>query len=298
MAIGGKRKGKLRLICALFLLLLALGVWCGWAVWRSYHGVVVGRWSIQAPGLTGPVRLLVLGDLHDGAPEGTDALVRRAAGEDPDLILLVGDMLNGDSPDARRVCALVEGLAPVAPVYYAWGNHELDYLGLGTSSLQTELEGAGAIVLEQSYLDFTVNGAALRLGGLYAYAFALDDFNTCDPAAMDPAVYAFLTEFQATDAYKIILSHRPDSFVLGAAAATWDVDLVVSGHNHGGQVVLPLLGGVFGGDQGYFPTYVHGLYQKEGLTLAITSGLGSGGARLPRLNNPPEMMVLDLLPAG
>ena len=91
-----------------------------------------------------------------------------------------------------------------------------------------------------------------------------------------------------------MLSHRPDSFVFGAASATWDVDLVISGHLHGGQVVLPLLGGVFGGDQGLFPRYVHGIYEKDRLTLAVTSGLGSQPERLPRFNNPPEVMVLDL----
>ena len=94
-----------------------------------------------------------------------------------------------------------------------------------------------------------------------------------------------------------MLSHRPDSFLFGEATATWDIDLVVSGHDHGGQVVLPLLGGVFGGDQGLFPTYIHGVYQKGRLTFAITSGLGSQRERLPRFNNPPELMVLDLVPA-
>ena len=87
-----------------------------------------------------------------------------------------------------------------------------------------------------------------------------------------------------------------DSFVLGEASGTWHVDLVISGHDHGGQVVLPLLGGVFGGDQGYFPTYIHGIYEKDNLRLAITSGLGSQRERLPRFRNPPEIMVLDLVP--
>lgn len=89
---------------------------------------------------------------------------------------------------------------------------------------------------------------------------------------MDPEVYGFLQDFQATDRCKILLCHRPDSFVFGEAASTWDVDLVISGHLHGGQVVLPLLGGVFGGDQGWFPRYVHGVYEKEGVTIAVTSG--------------------------
>ena len=191
--------------------------------------------------------------------------------------------------------SLVLALKDIAPVYYAWGNHELDYLRAGTSPLREELEAAGAAVLDREWTDLTVNGAALRLGGLYDYAFAMDDFNTCDPERMDPEIYDFLTAFQDTDRCRIMLSHRPDSFIFGEAAATWDVDLVISGHDHGGQVVLPLLGGVFGGDQGLFPAYVHGICEKDGLTLAITSGLGSQREALPRFRNPPEIMVLDLI---
>ena len=63
-----------------------------------------------------------------------------------------------------------------------------------------------------------------------------------------------------------------------------------------GPAVGALLGGVFGGDQGMFPAYVHGICEKDGLTLAITSRLGSQREAPPRFRNPPESMVLDLLP--
>ena len=150
------------------------------------------------------------------------------------------------------------------------------------------------MVLDRAFADLAVDGQLLRLGGLYDYAFAQDDFNTCDPVRMDPAVYGFLSEFQDTDRCRILLCHRPDSFVFGAASATWETELVISGHDHGGQVVLPFLGGVFGGDQGLFPTYIHGLYEKDGIRLAITSGLGTPRETLPRMWNPPEIMLLNL----
>lgn len=105
---------------------------------------------------------------------------------------------------------------------------------------------------------------------------------------------AFLQDFQNTDRLKIMLSHRPDSFIFGDASKVWDVDIVISGHDHGGQVVLPFLGGVFGGDQGYFPEYVHGLYEKDNFQIFITSGLGSNKQKLPRFNNPPEIAVLNI----
>ena len=93
-----------------------------------------------------------------------------------------------------------------------------------------------------------------------------------------------------------MLSHRPESFVLGEASVTWNIDLVLHGHAHGGQVVLPFVGGLWAGDQGFFPTYVHGMYEKDLLSILVTSGLGTNKKAIPRLNNPPEVVVLNLLP--
>ena len=279
------------------ILLLALALWTAAGVRQSYRDPVVRTWTVPVQHLSAPVRAVVMADLHNrDFGEDNRVLAELTADAEPDLILLDGDIVNADAADAGVAVSLALALKDIAPVYYAWGNHELDYLSAGTSPLREELEAAGAAVLDREWTDLTVNSAALRLGGLYDYAFAMDDFNTCDPERMDPEIYDFLTAFQDTDRCRIMLSHRPDSFIFGEAAATWDVDLVISGHDHGGQVVLPLLGGVFGGDQGMFPAYVHGICEKDGLTLAITSGLGSQREALPRFRNPPEIMVLDLIP--
>ena len=130
---------------------------------------------------------------------------------------------------------------------------------------------------------------------MYDYAFGQDGNNTASNAPED--VRIFLEDFQNTDCLKIMMSHRPDSFIFGDAASYWDIDLVISGHNHGGQVVVPFLGGLYGGDQGWFPEYVHGMYQKDGMNLFVTSGLGSHDQILKRFNNPPEIAVLKILPS-
>ena len=89
-------------------------------------------------------------------------------------------------------------------------------------------------------------------------------------------------------------SAMADSFIFGEASKAWDIDLVVSSHDHGGQVVIPFLGGFYGGDQGYFPEYIHGLYNKDKMKILISSGLGSNKQKLPRFNNVPEVMVVNL----
>lgn len=157
-------------------------------------------------------------------------------------------------------------------------------------TLVEEIEQAGATVLDEAYVDLDVNGEEVRLGGMYTYAFGLNANNDAEAAPED--VKDFLEEYQDTDRFKIMMAHRPDSFIFGDAAAVWDVDLVVSGHDHGGQVVVPFAGGLYGGDQGWFPEYIHGMYEKDGLQLFVTSGLGSHKQLLPRFNNPPEIAVI------
>ena len=70
--------------------------------------------------------------------------------------------------------------------------------------------------------------------------------------------------------------------------------MVVSSHDHGGQVVIPFLGGFYGGDQGYLTEYIHGLYNKDKKKILISSCLGSHKKKLPRFNNVPEVMVVNL----
>lgn len=151
---------------------------------------------------------------------------------------------------------------------------------------------AGACVLEEGYRDVEIGGCKVRIGGMYEYAFALDGDNSAENLTGN--VRDFLEEFQNTDRYKIMLCHRPDSFVFGDASDYWKIDLVISGHDHGGQVVIPFKGGLYGGDQGWFPPYVHGLYRTGRIRLFVTSGLSSEKQKLPRWNNRPEIAVLNV----
>ena len=103
-----------------------------------------------------------------------------------------------------------------------------------------------------------------------------------------------LEEYVDTDRYLIMCAHRPESFYPLESTEQWKIDLILSGHLHGGQVILPFLGGLYGGDQGWFPEYVHGMYEKGNFQMFVTSGLGSNRQKLPRFNNPPEVAVLTI----
>lgn len=278
-------------ICILLLLVIYAAV----SVWVSENHLVVSEYEFTTDKITQEITLLVIADLHDHEfGTGNESLVQKIEQQNPDLILLDGDLLNEDSENSDIPCELIRKLVETAPVYYAFGNHEIDYMNNGHSELAQQLREAGAILLDKAYADVEVGETSLRLGGMYDYAFGLGGEDKASEAPED--VTEFLEDFQDTDCLKIMMSHRPDSFIFGDASSYWNIDLVVSGHDHGGQVVIPFLGGLYGGDQGWFPEYVHGMYQKDGMQLFVTSGLGSHDQVLRRFNNPPEIAVLKIFP--
>ena len=238
----------------------------------------------------------MVSDLHDGIfGENNKRLVSKIKECKPDLILFDGDMINEESKNLQTAITLVKRLHETAPVYYALGNHERGYLDRRTSDFYGELKKAGAVILEKNYEDIKVKGNTIRIGGLYEYAFAVDDEGKMSKKNMKSELRNFLTNFEDTSVFKIMMSHRPDSFIFGQAADTWKIDLAVSGHAHGGQVILPGMGGLYGADQGWFPKYVDGIHHfKTVKNMIITRGLGSDKEKLPRFNNIPEIVVIDL----
>lgn len=275
------------------IIIIVLIVYVAGSVFVSYNYLTVNEFSVDTGKCGEAVTAVVISDLHDHE-FGADnwRLAEKIEEIQPDLILMDGDMLNEASEDALVPLELIGQLKDTAPIYYALGNHELGYMENGHPELTGELEAAGAVVLDKAYVDIEVNGNKVRIGGMYDYAFGLNGNNDASAAPSDTR--SFLQEFQDTDSLKIMLAHRPDSFIFGDASKVWDVDLVVSGHNHGGQVVIPFLGGLYGGDQGWFPEYIHGMYQKDKIRMFVTSGLGTHHEKLPRFNNPPEIAVLTI----
>ena len=306
------RKKKILIVLAVICLIVAIVVpVCYYEVYISYNRFEVNSYSVVddrlkdaesnpnenfgEEGSNAAVRFVVVGDLHDNTfGDNDDKLVATIKKQNPDFIIADGDILNDDSKNSDIAMSFIERLVDIAPVYYALGNHEFEYMeNKKSENLLDEIEDTGATLLEMDYEDIVVNGVDIRIGGMYGYAF--DPNGKTVKKDMGEGIYDFLKEFEDTDSYKIMMCHRPDSFVFGEASKAWDVDLVVSAHNHGGQVVVPFLGGLYGGDQGYFPEYVHGLYDKDDMKLLITSGLGSNEQKLPRFNNVPEVMVVDLI---
>lgn len=282
-----KRKWKIISILMILLILLFLG-----SLYVSKHLLTVTSYVISTNKLNKPLRIVQITDLHN-SQFGThnELLIEKAAEQEPDLIVLTGDLLNSNERELSPVLELIRELSNLAPTYASYGNHEKQYEKNYDFNLAVAFEKAGAKMLEFSYEDIEVNGQKLRLGGLYGYCLPEKYLrgNEADAAECD-----FLTEFQNTESYSVLLTHMPYSWVANDAISEWDIDCVFTGHDHGGLVRIPFVGGLYAPDQGFFPGRDCGLYySKDGEKVMVLSrGLGKSG-RVPRFNNVPEMVVVD-----
>lgn len=241
------------------------------------------------------LRIVLLSDLH-GKSFGREnsRLIAKIQEQSPDAIFLDGDMIDrsADSADVQELLRLIERLHEIAPVYFASGNHELEYMQTD-ASLLTQVAEAGAVVVNDSYVDVTIAGQPLRIGGTMGHAFY---FGRSEEEFSSSPEYRFLKAFEDTDVPKICLAHKPDTFIFNGAYSMWNVDLVLSGHTHGGLIRLPFIGGLYAPMQGWFPEYDRGYFHLgEHMQMVITSGLAGHGV-IPRINNPPEIVVIDLVP--
>ena len=288
-----KKRILLWLLAAAVLLGCGTGIWAYRSAVRCREELSVAHYTVQTP-LTAPIRIVHLSDLHGWRfGENNTRLVELVAQQQPDLILMTGDMLDTSDENADTVCALIEALTEFAPVYYGYGNHEYDWMKRTGESLTPALTGAGATVLDVDYADITINGQALRLGGYHGYYRQPGMFQVTEQQRA--AELDFAVQFETTSRYKILLCHIPTAWLDWEYMDNYPVDLVLTGHYHGGQVRLPLIGGLYAPYVGLFPRYTRGIYDGEKATCVLSAGLGASSG-IPRINNLPQVVVVDLRP--
>ena len=257
--------------------------------------IKISEYNIDLSELSGSARVVVISDLH-GKEYGKNNthLLAKINEQKPDAIFVVGDML--DDNDAEngfsKTTKMLNDLLDIAPVYFSYGNQEKEYSGDILDGFVNTITENGIIVLDDSFVDCEINGQKIRIGGTMGHAFpfgrTMEEFESSDE-------YIFLKDMEKTDLPTIVLAHMPDTFIFNGAHNYWsNIDLVVSGHTHGGVVRLPFVGGLYAPMQSFFPEYDYGFYMLgEKMQMVITSGL-SGYKFIPRFLNLPEICVLNL----
>lgn len=275
---------KKRIIKIIFIILLCILLISFMDLLASWKLLSVSRYDYSNDKLQHEITIVQLSDLHN-SQFGKDncRLLEKIEQESPDVIFMTGDMLNSYEERTNIVTDLIRNASRIAPVYYSMGNHEIEYMdNFGSDTLKQQLEEAGAIVLDGEYMDTQIAGQQVRIGGIYGYVL--------DHEWQDGSEQRFMEDFQDTARFKILLSHIPEGLLLWKSMEYWDVDLVFSGHVHGGQMRLPFVGGLFDPEEGFFPTYTKGMFQCGNGTMILSAGLGSSGG-IPRINNLPDLVV-------
>ena len=255
----------------------------------------VTKYTINLPELSGSARVVVISDLH-GKEYGRDncRLLAKISEQKPDTIFVVGDMLDdGDAKNGfSKTKNLLIELLDIAPVYFSYGNQEKEYSGDIIDDFVNTITEKGVIVLDDTFVDCEIGGQEIRIGGTMGHAFP---FGRTMEEFENSKEYIFLKDMEKTDLPTIVLAHMPDTFIFNGAHNYWsNIDLVVSGHTHGGVIRLPIAGGLYSPMQGFFPEYDYGFYMLgEKMKMVITSGL-SGYKFIPRFLNLPEICVLNL----
>ena len=217
-------------------------------------------------------KIVILADLHSHASQALLDLVQK---ETPDLIAIPGDCIDYTVAHAPHMLPFLSSLAQIAPTYYSDGNHELFH----EDDIRA-INETGVHFL----IDETIHHEELVIGGL-ASGFGFGKQGRWKETPAPNAAY--LSAFTRENGYKILLSHHPEYYKPYLKALP--IDLVISGHAHGGQ--WRIFGrGVFAPGQGIFPKYTAGVYDKR---FVISRGLGNHTI-IPRIFNRPEVVVLAL----
>lgn len=249
--------------------------------------LILRTYTVASPKLTAEVRLAVVTDFHSSDnPDDVAAMVASCV---PDAVLMVGDMFDDDTQNrpTERTLSLMRQLSAQYPCYYVSGNHEA-WTG-EMDALYQQTEEAGVTVLRMSSGVLTVRGQRIALCGIP------DPYEMVFSGAPDTEeqIRQAMENVDSAD-FTVLLAHRPE---LLAKYAQFPLDLVVSGHAHGGQVRIPgVLNGLYAPNQGWFPKLAGGAYTQDGTTLIVSRGLAVR-TWLPRIFNRPEVVLMRCVPA-
>lgn len=208
-----------------------------------------------------PKRLLIISDLHDDRYDDLLPLLREA-----DVLLMPGDLSIAYRQEYDRAIAFLQEAAQVIPTFVGVGNHEMRLEDF--TAYRQRVADTGAKFLFNTYVRF----GELVIGCWYR-----------------PQKYGhadFLPAFEAEEGCRILLCHRPEDYLQNLRDV--DVDLVLAGHTHGGQIRF-FNRGLYASGQGVFPKYTKGIVEK----MIISTGV-SNRVLVPRWNNPCEVVRVQL----
>ena len=294
-----KEKKSLRTIALIFVFALLVS----FVLIALNDELVVREYTIEDERITSPVRIALITDLHSCKyGENQQELIAAVDYLSPDLVLLGGDIYDDEVPHTNTELFLA-GIAGRYPIYYVTGNHEYWAGAEEWALIKGMIENHGITILSDESTVITVNGNELNLCGvndpdvyMVTYDLATEP-QWYDWAQKNKLVTFFqqlddVSEIAENGNFTLLLSHRPE---LINAYSSFDYDLVLCGHAHGGQWRIPgILNGLFAPNQGIFPEHAGGKYEQNGTTMIVSRGLARESTIVPRVFNRPELVLIEL----
>lgn len=255
-----------------------------WTVWGNI-ALECNTYTVKSyklPKAFDSMRIVQISDLHNAEiGKNNEKLISVIEKAEPDIVVFTGDSIDSRRTDIETALSFIKYVAYIAPCYYVTGNHESrvpEY-----SYMKKELVKAGVTVLDDEQTVIEREGESIKLMGVNDPDFETDYFFASD----GELISGKLKNLKKDDDFTILLSHRPELF---SVYVENEIDLVFSGHAHGGQFRLPFAGGVFAPHQGFLPEFDGGIYTENGTTMIVSRGIGNSLFPL-RFNNRPEVIV-------
>lgn len=277
-----RRQCRRRMLRVFGVILILIAALIAWAAIDS-RNIDVTRFTVSgAPEAFSGFKIVQISDLHN-AEFGTDnqKLIDILKSEAPDAIVITGDLIDARRTNTEIAESFARRCMEIADCYYVPGNHEAR-LDSTYDAFESALIADGVNVLRNGSVRIRKEMDAIRIIGVDdpAFAKASDAITNLDAAL----------EALSSDDFTILLAHRPE---LIDEYSKWGIDLVLSGHAHGGQIRLPGIGGLYAPGQGFFPRYTSGSYTVGDTEMIVSRGIGNSAFPL-RVNDRPEIVIVTL----
>lgn len=205
-------------------------------------------------------------------------IIEKVEKSNPDIIILTGDIIDVYHPQEERVYEFLDELTSKYPVYFISGNHEKAVFKKNFI-IKKEIKNKNLVYLENDSVDITLNGENITIYGIKDYTYNKDVWFDLEQ-----------TIDKENSNFSILLAHQPEYF---EEYSKYNVDLIFSGHEHGGQIRLPFIGSIYS-HQGWFSDLTAGIHELNNTTMIISRGLGNSKMLPIRLFNQPELVLTTL----
>lgn len=278
------RRKALNISLSLLLVIVLMAVLAGNIIY-NIKNYTVEFYHISATKISEEIHIVYLTDIHlREYGEGNADLLEDIKNLAPDMILLGGDLVRADVAEYDSMLTLCSALTDIAPVWGVWGNHEDTKMYVQKDkALRESFEATGVRFLTNEIEETEIKGNRIAICGV--------DGNSAGFASYG-AKEAIERLSEMSSCYRICLAHVPT--YLAGELAEYDFELGLAGHVHGGIVQVPKLGALYSSEEGFFPTYADGAYTlKNGAEMIVSRGLGQSNW-IPRVNNIPELSVINV----